>query len=463
MHTRGPQVDLPDDDEGDRSRMPTLADWAKLVIGSARRHVRITASVFVGGLAVLSLYYFTKTPVYRVETKVLAQRQQGPGTSVRPVDDQPTRSAWEIVHRRENLIGLLQSANVIPKDSAAKKAASDAASVANRGGDSAEDPVDAMVRGLDKVLRVETDDRIVTIQIDWPNPEQAYHIVEGALQNFLEARHLQEITAIDEIISLLQGRAATLRDTLDKVVQETSRVVVVRDRDGTQHTVAAQGPPEDLVRLKSMLDAKERAIQDVESFRRTRLADLQAQLDQMKGVYSDAYPGVINLRQEIAALSRESPQMASLREEEQRLRNEYNGRVGQVRPGLVPAAGAPGQATRTRVLEGLPTPQEERLRDARFRYEQMLERVQAAQLELDAARAAFKYRYNVIWPAEMPKKPISPNPVKIFGLGPVLALALALAVAAAYDLWKGLVVERWQVERSLGLPVLADIRRPGKA
>jgi hypothetical protein len=344
-----------------------------------------------------------------------------------------------------------------------KKEASDAAGIANRGVDSAEDPMDATVRRLDKMLRVETDDRIVTIQIDWPNPEQAYHIVEGALQNFLEARHLQEITAIDEVISLLQGRAATLRDNLEKVVQETSRVVVVRDRDGTQRAVSAQGPPEDLVRLKSMLDAKERAIQDVETFRRTRLADLQAQLDQMRGVYSDAFPGVINLRQEIAALSRESPQIGALREEERQLRNEYNARVEQVRPGLSVGSTAAGQPTRARVLEGLPTPQEERLRDARLRYEQMLERVQSAQIELDAARAAFKYRYNVIWPAEMPRKPISPDPTKIFGLGPILALALALAVAAAYDLWRGRVVERWQLERTLGLPVLAEIRRPGKA
>ena len=99
------------------------------------------------------------------------------------------------------------------------------------------------------------------------------------------------------------------------------------------------------------------------------------------------------------------------------------------------------------------------MRDARFQYQQIVERVSMAQLELDAVRAAFKYRYNVIWPPQMPREPVSPNPVKVFGAGILAALFLAAGAAAFPDFRAGVIVERWQVERSLGLPVLAEIHK----
>jgi uncharacterized protein involved in exopolysaccharide biosynthesis len=101
----------------------------------------------------------------------------------------------------------------------------------------------------------------------------------------------------------------------------------------------------------------------------------------------------------------------------------------------------------------------ERVREARYRYQQMVERMNQAELELDASRAAFKYRYDVIWPAQVPKQPVSPNPIKVFGLGGFALLLLSLAVATWLDWRSGLVLERWQVERELDLPVLGDLSR----
>ena len=83
----------------------------------------------------------------------------------------------------------------------------------------------------------------------------------------------------------------------------------------------------------------------------------------------------------------------------------------------------------------------------------------AAQVDLDHARAAFKYRYKIVWPAEVPRRPVSPNPFKYLGAGTIASLLLALFVAAAPELLKGRVVERWQIERGLGIPVLADLDR----
>jgi len=213
-----------------------------------------------------------------------------------------------------------------------------------------------------------------------------------------------------------------------------------------------------MVRLRSSLEAKQRAIRDMEDFQRKRLADLQAQLEEKRGIYSDAYPGVVSLQQDIEALSQESPKIGALRQEEAQLRAEYSARLGKEtvpEEGVSPAA----RVTASRRERELSPAQEERLRDARFSYQQMIERINAAQLELDAARAAYKYRYALIWPAQVPKRPVSPKPPKVLGLGALASFLLAVFAATLAEVRTGRVVERWQVERTLNLTVLAELRR----
>ncbi len=452
MRNYGSQLDLPGY-EGDGAPEPapraSLPDWGRLVLGAVWRRKALAAAVFLLGLTASAVYYWLKTPLYHVETKILAQRQQTLPSIVRPggPDEAPTRTAYELVHRRENLINLVKQTNLFvgsskaPSTSWLERIASD------------EDPLNALVLKLDRLLVVTTVEGVITIEIDWPDPQQAYHLLQAAQENFLEARHLQEITVIDDVISLLRGRAATLAADLQKVIEEVQQGGV-RGGDVPPRSAAPRvGASDDLAQLRAKIDAKERAILDVEEFRRRRLADLQAQLDEKRGVYSDAYPSVVSLRQDIEALTGESPQAARLREDERKLRAEYAARLGeagQLRTSA-PVTSVPHRATDASIE------QNERVREARLQYQQMLERVNAAQLELDTARAGFKYRYTIVWPAEVPTKTSSPRPLKTFGLGTIVSLLLALVAAVAPDLRSGRVVERWQVERTLDLPVLAEV------
>ncbi len=100
-----------------------------------------------------------------------------------------------------------------------------------------------------------------------------------------------------------------------------------------------------------------------------------------------------------------------------------------------------------------------RLRFAMNNYDSLIERLGAAQIELDTARAAFKYRYSTIRPAELPKRWRKPKvPVVIAG-GVFAAMVLAALAAALVDIRSRRLVERWQVERTLGLPVLGEMPR----
>jgi uncharacterized protein involved in exopolysaccharide biosynthesis len=452
----------------------TLANRLEFVVRATKRHRTLVGGILGLGLVVLATYYLTQTPHYRVTTTLLAQRQQAVPSIVRSAvpSDLPTRGAYELIQRRENLVALLKQTGIY-KEGAVPAAPGWMERIrlaVGRVFDSSptpEDPLNILVQRLKRNLFVETGDGTVSITVDWTDPQQAYQLVEAALQNYLEARQLQEITAIDDAITLLQGRVSTLRQELDAAISGSRTTVTVpspaASADAAARAAAARGPApvnEGLAVLKAQLDAKERALRDMEDLRRRRLADAQAQLDEKRGVYSDAHPSVVALRNEVDSLSRESPQLAALREEEHLLREDYNARLAaenqaQAQVPLPRAARAPG----TRQVVVAPGQETEAVRDARFRYQQMVERLNAAQLDLDSARAAFKYRYSVVWPAEVPRRPVSPNPLKVFGLGGLGLLVLAPLAAAWLEHRSGRVLTRWQAEAALDLPVLAEVHR----
>jgi len=474
MNPRGaPQSTMDDEDLDDRGG-PTPSDWSLFVLRSALRNWPLALVVFLGSLAALGAYYKLKSPLFRVETTILAQRQQSLPSMMRSnvVEDTPTRSAQELIHRRENLIALLKQAGLLeggaleaPKEDPLERLVGSASPLRDPRL-ATETPLDRLVLLLDRRLLVTTSEGLITIRIDWPDAERAYRLVEGALQSFLESRHLQEVTALDESISLLQGRAAAVREELAKTVEEARRAAI-QDAARSQRPLAltttpprASVPSAEAARLRSLLEAKERAISDVEEFRRRRLAELQAQYDARRAVYSESHPEMVTLRRDVAALSLESPQIAALREEERKLRQEYEARasVDQGAPQPLPVAPillprAPSEGVNAAVE------QNERVREVRFRFQQMMERVHSAQVELDTARAAFKHRYTVVWPAQMPTRHFSPNARKIFGLGGIAAVLLTLLACAVRDLQTGRVEERWQVERGLRIPIIVEVRR----
>ena len=465
--------------EGENGGDP--AELLGFALRAVRRRTRLALGVFLAGLSVVAAYYAVATPRYRAETRVLAQRQQAFPSIARAnvAEDQPTRAAWELIHRRENLVELIRLAGLLEK--APKLGPLDRAWNAivrlTGGSPDEDDPVEQLVLVLDRQLKVESGDVTIGIALDWPNPQQAYRIVDGAMQNFLEARHVQEVTALDEAVAILRARAAGLRAELAQTTEETrlalaqagARAAPLFPSPIPTAPLAAprQQPDEELVRLTSMLEAKQRAIADVEEFRRRRLAELMAQYDSRRAVYTEDHPDMVKLRLDITALNRDSSQLTTLRAEERHLRDEYRERLARPQreeaPVPVEAAHAPFEVVRRPVAEPSPATieQSERVRDARHRYEEVMDSINQAQVELDTARSAFGHRYQIIWPVQVPKKPVSPKPLNVFGAGGLASIVLALLAAVVVEWGSGTLLDRWQIERGLGLEVLGEIRRDG--
>ena len=86
--------------------------------------------------------------------------------------------------------------------------------------------------------------------------------------------------------------------------------------------------------------------------------------------------------------------------------------------------------------------------------------ISTARIELDLAQAAFRYRYSVVVPAEPPRGPIKPKSTIILAGAFLASLLLGIILAVVSEVRMDRVVHRWQVERHLGLPVLAEVRLP---
>jgi len=458
-----------------------IRDYAGFVLRAPARHRVLSAVVFltVLGSALVALWALPRS--YHTEVKILAQRNQvisalgNPRRSVPGDADAPTRAASETVLRRDNLVALVKQTNLMdhwethraPLQRARDWVLRLAGAVPTE-----EDRLDALVGLLEKRLSVSAGDGTVTIAIDWQDAQMAYRLVEAAQQNFLEARHAMEISTIAEAISILEGHASSVQESMAATLDEMRR-----SREARQQSAPAAARPrpssgvtqadQDLAQLKVMLVAKRRALGDLEGFRRRRLAELEAQLVEQQRIYADAHPLIVSTRESIAGLATDSPQMASLRKEERELRDEYTRRAGRDPDAPAPAVHAGGaQAEGTIRREAAELNHREleeytqtRLQIASRKYEELLDRIDGARIELDTARAAFKYRYSVINPAQVPKKADKPKPLMLLIAGLLGGVVLALFCSVAADLRSRRVVERWQLERQLDLPVLAELGR----
>ena len=462
-----------------------VKNWLGFVVHSVRRRKLLagTVALVTVGATVAILSVMPRT--YRVEAQLLAQRNTvmpalgNPNRTVPFEADSPTRAAAETVLRRDNLLSLMKQTDLMKHWLAQrgwlfrlKDRVVDMVSAPTE-----EEKTLAMVEFLESRLTVKAVDPTVTISLDWPDAQLAYRLVDSALQNFLEQRHSTEVSTIAETISILEGHAANLKEAIDAEMEDakpqsarTPPAAAAAPGPGAppaspRRDVLTEANKAELAEVKVMLDAKHRAINELEDFRRKRLTDLQAQLASQRAIYADAHPAIVTLLQSISALQEPSPQLQALTKEEKDLQAEYDrlsatrsqgaAAVARARRDSTPAARPGDKRTEDLNAEYART----RLRFAMEKYDVLLERIESARIELDTARAAFKYRYGIIRPPTFPRRPEKPKVPLVIAAGIIAALALGTVAAALADLLSGKILEPWQMSRGLGLPVLGEIPR----
>ncbi len=473
-----------------------LRNLVGFVLNGVRRHRLLTAvsfSVVLGlGLAMTALWPRS----WHAESRLLANQNQlirtlgNPRTSL-PSED-PINAAREIVFAHDNLVSLIKQTNMMEQWNTSRPTLlrlRDSLSETFGGATTDEQKLDAMVGTLEKKLRVDTEQHIVNISVDWPDPQMAYLIVETAQQNFLETRHVTEMTAISEALSILEAHAAEEQKNVEDALRELERVRELRRkgsggpapvapvREGAATTVqddaaTPHAPPpaneQELAQLKFLLNSKRRALADLEDFRSRRAQELNAQLVEQRVQYADQHPVVLDTMQRIDALKKDSPQMAQVKGDIDHLIEEYRRKGGKDPDSLVEPSRPRAQPRRAQQQAELSNSElsddplveftRNNLRVVSAKYEELMMRIDGARIEQDTARAAFKYRYSVVRPASVPRKPVSPNAAVLVAASVVAALFVGLFIGALRDVTGGHIVEAWQVERALKLKVLSRVK-----
>ncbi|MCU0696089.1 MAG: hypothetical protein MUC96_06145 [Myxococcaceae bacterium] len=480
-----------------------IRDVVGFVFRGIRRHRVLAAVSFVGVFALGAAGSALVPRTWHAEARLLANQNEiiralGNPRSSLPSED-PTRAARELIFAHDNLVSLIKQTNLLKAWEEHRPPVvrlKDLLVRAVSGPLSEEDRVDAMVGTLEKRLHVVTDAQTVTISVDWQDPQTAYLLVETAQQNFLETRHVTEMTAISEALAILETHASQVQKTVDDTLHELERVREERRKGGSGASpaaatgenapVAVTAPPEaveapnapppatepELAQLKYLLNSKKRALADLEDFRSRRLQELNAQLQEFRVQYADQHPVVIDAQQRIDQMKLDSPQMLQVKQDIEQLNAEYQRKGGRAPESLVePSRSAVRPAPRRQQTQAALSLSEladdplveharNNLRVAAAKYEELMMRIDGARIEQDTARAAFKYRYSVVRPASVPKKPQSPNAAVLLGGAFAFAVLAALLIGALRDVRSGTLVEPWQVSRRLGLPVLSQVRLP---
>jgi uncharacterized protein involved in exopolysaccharide biosynthesis len=492
-----------------------LFDYVSFVGRSVRRHKLLAVATVVLVLAMTGATVALLPRSYHVETKLLAQRNavmtalSNPGRAIPWDADAPTRAAAETVLRRDNLISLITQLDLLrewDRTRAPLLRSKDwlKALVLQRT-PTPDEKLDALVGLLEErmvVVAGAAGDGTVTIELDWPDGEMGYRLVQAAQQAFLDARQIAEAAAINESIGILERYSTSLQGDIDRTFAELQRrparaasvssllrgtassrtpttagLASLASTIGIPHLDPSLDSDADTNRLKAALTEKRRDLARLEETRQRQLAEFRGRLAELKTVYTGNHPSVLSLEQNISAIAQNSPQALSLKAEIDDVQSDYDKQVDeaidlQVKSQLARRnASAPAQVGR-RVpnrVERAPEASQAgdnggvaefaglRLRSELKQLESVLERTDGARIELAVSQAAFKYRYTVIRPAQIPQSPTFPDVRLTVAAGLFVSFWLALLVVVCRDLLSNRILEPWQVERQLGLRLLGTV------
>ncbi|WP_241759640.1 PCP family exopolysaccharide biosynthesis protein EpsV [Pyxidicoccus parkwayensis] len=423
---------------------------------------------------------------YHVETRMLTQRNfiisslANPGRSI-PVDaDQPTRAAWEMIMKYDNLKSIVHEAKLVEywdlmrspvsklKEKVTKKPPAPMEDKAKE---------EALVAMLEQamIVGVEGGSGTVTIGVDWGDPQLALNIVEAAQKNFLDMRQAAEMGAVSEAITILEHQVVDDAEAVRKAIADldatVKRIELKRRKEeekaGKKGTPTASGgfinTDHLLAQMRFMIQTKRRAIGDVEEFRARRLTELRNQLSEQRVIYSPQHPVITDLEQRISALQEDSPQLVGLRSELNELINEYmrnGGNPAELESGIstagLPTGSLGGSATSDNPEVSVAA---DKVRMLVMRHQEKMRRLDQAKTELEISKASMKHRFSVLAPPTFPEKPSKPKVQLIIAAGVVGGVALGIFAAVALDIIRRRILEKWQVERLLKLPVLAELER----
>jgi len=451
------------------------------------------AALAVGvGVTILAVKYLPRT--YSCTTVMMVQ-----GTHVLDARDagNPLAGAEDIITRKENLQWLVRDTGLV-KTAAGRRPPllhlKDRIVESVFGAMDDKTRMNVLVGTLESKLSVSTEKGDLTIKVSWSDPQTVAELAEAARQSFLKARHQAEVSAFEDKMTILDGHAGQLRDDIGVLVQQLKAAreqQIAKGAEARKATAASAAPtvdtsPAPVARqvarrssgsdpqipiLTEKLASLKTKLSGLDSDRERRIREEQAKYDDLKLRLTTSHPAVVLQKERIAIVSQVPSDEVLLQAEVKNITAELQQREAVLRQNG-DSGGFGGGSRRNGGNEALPVEVTEflerdnldpalsaQLSGAVMTYGTLRNELFTTRVDLDTAQAAFQHRYQVIVPAEAPRRAEKPKIPVVFGGGLVVSILLALLLPIVAELRKDIIRERWQVEH-IALPVLAELRLP---
>jgi uncharacterized protein involved in exopolysaccharide biosynthesis len=440
---------------------------------SLKRRWRLALGCFVGTMVLAGLFLLIMPKTYRIDTRILSHPSYiipsltHPNRSIPIQASEGTRGAVEIIKSRENLLGIITDTDLIngwQQTRIGLRVVIDSVRRRLFGELSQEDMKEALLTILEDKLWATVDKEVIIITLTWHDPVTGLEILKAAQKRFLDGSYARELNEIQETIRILEQNVAVARNNMEAAADRLETVAkshqvgrTIRRVGPTRPRAEPASEPGALLEAERDLMAKTQEIRRLEDSYDQRVRTAQAKLAEIRNALGPKHPDVINAVRDLEMQSFPPEALTNLRSEQAQLdqqvrRLQAAGGVSSRRSeifGSLPDIGPTVDPDLERALQTY--------RQLETVYNELMDRLDNAQVEMDAARAGFGYRYVITLPPVFPRRPEKPQPAKVMIGALVAALALAALMALLADLRARRVLETWQIERLLGLRVLGEL------
>jgi hypothetical protein len=447
-----------------------------------RKLVAVSTFLATVALTVFAALWMPRT--YRVEARVLTTStdlEEIVNPTRYQSNEALTKNVVERFLSRENMLGVVRDADLAKRWTEQRGPigkAKDYVRAAVLGPLSEKDKDEALYEIARRKVFIFVEGDIVVFRVEWDDPATTLTLAQVCEKRFLAMQKEKELAQKRESVAILGRNVEGAKKDLDTSYSDLEKVLRGKGGSAAQLKAVHQrrvstggggpGPAKnqaEIGRLREIRDEKKAVISDVEKAHRATVVQAQAALVRLRESLGPEHPDLQQAARTVGEESRPPAELLKLKSEVAQLDAQID---------KLSSHGDKPKEARTIAEDVIATPEGpkdikddpevERLMSTITLQENthydLLDRLSDAKMEIQTAEAAFAYRYISVYPPLMPKKPVSPNVPSLVIGGVMAALILAFILSVAADVLSMRIMETWQIERFLGLPVLGEIGPP---
>lgn len=454
------------EDDEDRA---SLGEILKFSLNAAKRRKVLSLVVVMIGAGLTAAAVRLAPRTYQSTGEVLVVTNDDGQAGGWNTENRRQQLEWERqVRSRETIDGIVRDAQLVEKwDDMRQPHRRLLDEINAKMGDkppTTEQKFGAVENMVENNLKLTIDQSTVSIQCEWSDPEASRDIVQAALSRFIDKRYQTEVGTILTRIKPLEDQLEAARLVLERIdpslappkeepteATPADKLVVVAKEPSPEAVEAGQ-------RLQGARERQQNAaakLGELEGAKQAKIARLEAEKAEKGATMGAAHPEMVNITLTLQKAREDTSEIISARASKAAADAEVAdlaAKAGVAIPSVRRYSPAPPPAKK---MDELTT---QRITAARDEYSRKKDALDSDNLKLRVAEAAFKSKYQITRPPDVPMAPKKPVGLMV-GLGGALAtLLVMLALATLRDRSVGIFFEAKHVRDRLKLPVLGDIR-----